>query len=200
MATAERGHVVTAVELVASRVAHARQLADEHGRDIQAAGGALEFIVGDFYALPLDGPYDVVAYWDGFGVGEDGDQRRLLHRIAGWLAIEGVALIDVYTPWYWAATAGLEMVFGDVRRRYDFNAEGGRMLDTWWLDGREEEAVTQSLRCYGPADLRLLLEGTGLELADIAPGGAWDNDAREWLDRVPLAQAMGFMARLTARD
>jgi hypothetical protein len=31
----------------------------------------------------------------------------------------------------------------------------------------ENDAVTQSLRCYSPADLHLLLEGTGLSVVDV---------------------------------
>jgi SAM-dependent methyltransferase len=196
VATAELGHGVTAVELVASRVARAQRLADKHRESIRERQGSLTIVEGDFYSLALEGAFDVVAYWDGFGVGEDDDQRRLLRRIAGWLAPDGVALVDIYTPWYWAATAGLEMAFGDARRRYGFDADGVRMLDTWWPHDSEEQAVTQSLRCYGPADLRLLLEGTGLALIGLEPGGAWDAEAQEWHDQVPLAQAMGYRARL----
>jgi SAM-dependent methyltransferase len=200
VATAEQGHAVTAVELVPTRVAHARRMAREHQDAIEGAQGALTIVEGDFYTLDLDGPFDVVAYWDGFGVGEDVDQRRLLRRVAGWMAPDGVALVDIYTPWYWAASAGLEMAFGSARRRYGFDAEGVRMLDTWWPEDRPDDAVTQSLRCYGPADLRLLLDGTGLRLTGLEPGGAWDAEAGRWEDSVPLGRAMGYRARLERAD
>ena len=196
VATAELGHAVTTVELVADRVASARRLAAEADGSIDAGGGSLRILEGDFYALALDGPFDVVAYWDGFGIGEDDDQRRLLRRIAGWLAPEGMALIDIYTPWYWAAAAGQERAAGKARHRYAFDADGVRMRDTYWLEDQPDSAVTQSLRCYGPADLRLLLEGTGLSLADLRPGGAWDDEAKQWHPRVALTQAMDYSAKL----
>ena len=48
----------------------------------------------------------------------------------------------------------------------------------------------RSLRCYSPADLRLLLEDTGLRLREVRPGGHWDPDARVYTPQVPLARAM----------
>lgn len=44
--------------------------------------GTLESVEADFYTVELAGRFDVVCYWDGFGVGSDADQRRLLRRIA----------------------------------------------------------------------------------------------------------------------
>lgn len=123
----------------------------------------------------------------------------LLRRIHGWLAPGGCALIEVYTPWYWAAAAGREQHFGDgSARRYGFDADASRMLDRWWPEGREAEAVTQSLRAYSPADLRLLLEGTGLVMGRIEEGGAWDETTRVWRERAPLEAALSYVARLQA--
>lgn len=187
-AAADLGHTVVAVELVPELAAHAAGLA--------AARPGMRVINASFYEVALDGPFDVVAYWDGFGVGEDADQRRLLRRIAGWLAPGGCALIDIYTPWYWAAADGVEMRWEGAGRRYGFDADGCRMLDIWWPAGDEARAVTQSLRCYSPADLRLLLEGTGLELAGLEPGGAVDYEEFRWEPRVELARAMQYTAGL----
>ncbi len=167
-ALADLGYSVTAIELVPAVAENALELA------AQPRKGHLRVIVGDFYDVELSDRFDIVCYWDGFGVGSDDDQRRLLVRIADWLAPRGFALIEVYTPWYWAGMAGRETEFGGVCRRYGFDAEGSRMLDTWWPVGRDEEAVTQSLRCYSPADLRRLLEGTGLALESVEPRGAYD--------------------------
>ncbi len=189
-AASDAGHQVVAVELVDRLAANAQRLA------AQRPTGALTVIHGDFYEVALSGPFDVVCYWDGFGVGEDADQRRLLQRIAGWLAPGGCALIDISTPWYWAAAAGQEMRIGNAQRRYDFDAEGCRMLDRWWSLADEAQAVTQSLRCYSPADLRLLLEGTGLRLQALEPGGAVDYVNKKWHPQVPLGQAMAYVAKL----
>ncbi len=151
---------------------------------------------GDFYAVSVPGPFDVVCYWDGFGVGSDADQRRLLARIASWLGRDGCALIDIYTPWYWARMTGRQWAVGTALRRHDFDADGCRMLDRWWPVGEEQRAVTQSLRCYAPADLRLVLEGTGLRLTVVEPGGAVDDNTGRYQKRVPLATAMMYRAKL----
>jgi len=188
-AAAEAGHHCTAIELVPELAAHARALA------AASPAGRMSVVEGDFYTAEVGGPFDIVMYWDGFGVSADAGQRRLLKRIAGWLAPEGRAIVEVYTPWYWAAAAGREQAFGPVRRRYGFDADGSRMLDTWWPAADPARAVTQSLRCYAPSDLRLLLEGTGLTLATTEPGGAWD-EAHGWRDHVPLAEAQSFLAVL----
>ena len=185
-ATADAGHLVTVVELVDTLVAEiAARAVDRPNR---------QPVHGDFYTLPLAGPFDVVSYWDGFGCGSDEDQQRLLRRIAAWLAADGCALIDVFTPWYWAAVSGQEMALAGTRRRYGFDAAGCRLTDTWWPAGNEKEAVTQSLRCYSPADLRLLLRGTGLQLDALEPGGAMLNNS--YVPRVPLARAMSYCATL----
>ena len=172
------GYAVTAIELNPGAADNARGLHPD-----------LAVHQGDFLAADLGGArFDIVCYWDGFGVGEDADQKQLLRRIAGeWLAPDGVALVDIYTPWHALRTAGKGWAIdGRTRRTYGFDAAGCRWLDTWEREG-EGEAVTQSLRCYSPADLRLLLAGTGLRLAGIHP-----------LDEAPLVEAMSYTARLVA--
>jgi hypothetical protein len=135
-------------------------------------GGSLRAIAGDFYEVEPTGPFDIVVYFDGFGIGSDEDQRRLLRRVAGWLAPGGCVLVDVLVPWYWSRQAGNEEEFpkgSGVRYLDGFDAEGSRMTGRMWRVGHEDDAVIQSLRCYSPADLRLLLEGTGLSLVDVEP-------------------------------
>ncbi len=152
-----------------------------------------EVIEGDFYAVDPPGPFDVIAYLDGFGIGTDADQQRLLERIAGWLAPEGAAIVEIYAPWFWARAAGREQRLGDrAMRRYGFDAAGCRMHDTWWPVHDPSAAKTQSLRCYSPADLQLLLAPTPLSLtatwpAGLASGGSPDAD---------LLGSMSWFARL----
>jgi len=184
-ATADAGYTVTAVEIQPGAAANARRLAETRP--------GLSVIEGDFYVAEIPGPFDVVTYWDGFGIGSDADQQRLLKRIAAWLSPDGVALVDTYTPWYAAQSAGHGWPVGEAHREYGFDAEGCRWLDTW---RRGEETVTQSLRCYSPADLRLLLHGTGLTMEALEPGGGMDWDARSWQPRAALSKAMSFTAVL----
>jgi hypothetical protein len=118
-------------------------------------------------------------------VGSDADQRRLLTRIAAdWLHPGGVALIDVSDPFVWSSWHGDEVhrlpdpargYAHELHERTTFDQVTCTATDTWWPAGREDEAISQTLRCYTPADLALLLEGTGLELLRL--GDARRGDA-----------------------
>ncbi len=92
------------------------------------------------------------------------------------------------------------MRIGLATRRYDFDGDGCRMLDRWWKTGDESTAVTQSLRCYSPQDLRLLLQGTGLRLESVEPGGRVDYATGRWHAVAPLEQAMVYTAILVHAD
>jgi SAM-dependent methyltransferase len=165
-ATAEAGHTVTAVEL-SDRVRFGASLTSPR----------LTVVNEDFYTVRLDGRFDAVTYWNGFGVGSDADQRRLLSRVAAdWLRPGGVALIDVSDPFVWFSWHGDETHrLPDASRGYahelyertTFDPLTCRATDTWWPAGQPDEAISQTLRCYTPADLTLLLEGTGLHLSEL---------------------------------
>jgi SAM-dependent methyltransferase len=172
-ATARSGHVVTAVE-----VSDRADFASRFSHDVQP--GSLAVVRADFYEVHLPTMFDVVCYWDGFGVGSDTDQRRLLARIADeWLQPGGVALVDVYNPLVWArwdgdeehrspdAGAGYDY---ELRERTSFDPVTCTAIDTWWEVSRPERKISQFLRCYSPADLSLLLAGTGLVLKEIHIG------------------------------
>ncbi len=185
-ATALLGHTVVAVDIVDASVANARRVA------AQVPNGELIVVQGDFYEIELADMFDVVCYFDGFGTGSDADQRRLLHRIVGWSKPEGCALIDIYSPWYFANKNGEVYREGNAMCRSDFDPDGCRLLQSIWPVGENEsQAVTQSLRCYSPADLRLLLEGTRLALQTIEPYESEDHEKR-----VPLEQAMLYLTKL----
>jgi SAM-dependent methyltransferase len=170
-ALADAGHAVVAVELSPARAALARQLARAPRL------GTLAVVEGDFYTAEVAGPFDVVACWETFGLGSDADQRRLLRRIATeWLAPGGRALVDVYNPARPARDAGTEErlaplpgVPGSVEmfERCHFDARHCRWIDEWVPVAAPGEALAQSIRCYSPADLALLLEGTGLALLHL---------------------------------
>lgn len=135
---------------------------------------------GDFNTVEVPSPFDVVCYWDGFGVGSDADQRQLLRRVKQeWLRPQGMMLLDVFSPSFCAARAGKgerveevwRLVKGKVRTvrlsvpvmaKYDFDPISCRFLSEWWPRGRKRQTISESIRCYSPADLLLLLEGTGL--------------------------------------
>ncbi|MGN9908609.1 class I SAM-dependent methyltransferase [Phytohabitans sp. LJ34] len=173
-ALADAGHLVTAVE-ISDRVRHAVDFAR------QAGHGRLSVLREDFYAVRLPRLFDAVCYWDGFGVGADADQRGLLLRISReWLKPGGVALVDVYNPFVWARWDGdEEHKLPDPERGYahelyertTFDPVTCTATDTWWDAADPDRRISQTLRCYTPADLALLLGGTGLALTAIAVAG-----------------------------
>jgi hypothetical protein len=157
----------------------------------------------------LEGPFDVVCYWDGFGIGSDADQRRLLKRISQlWLAPGGSVLIDVASPVWAARHAGLEQhlaplpgVPGSVEmiRRFHFDPLRGRWIDEWQPAAEPAKALAQTIRCYTPADFILLLEGTGLELRAIEVGGqAIDINSNQIITSSPLMEAYSYLAILAS--
>lgn len=145
------------------------------------AAQRLQIVRGDFYTVDLDGRFDVVVYWNGFGVGSDADQRRLLARIATeWLGPDGTALIDVFNPLVWASWDGqIERLHPgpgrgyhhELMQRVAFDPVTSTAVDTWWDTSEPDRTISQRLRCYSPADLRLLLEGTGMTLDQLLAGG-----------------------------
>lgn len=190
VALALAGHTVSMVELLAASAQHAQQLAVEHGV-------ALTVHQADFYELRLPRAFDLVVYWDSFGIGQDADQRRLLQRVAQeWLVEGGQALIEVGSPWYWGGVAnGQQVDLGDCWRQYLFDVQESRLLDYWWRKTDPATVVHQSLRCYHPADLRLLIEGTGMALRQVRSGGAIVYEPElEWIKKVPLGEAMTYYA------
>jgi len=192
-ATADLGHAVVAIELSPLRAAYAQDLANE------SRAGALTIIHGDFYTTEFDHTFDVVTYWNGFGVGSDTDQRRLLKRIRSWLTPAGVALVDVFSPWRWAREAGQtsrDEETGTVQQ-VDFDPVASHFLDRWWKEGDETHAITQSIRCYPPADLLLLLEDTGLALDLVeVDGTAIDITRGEQTIQHPLWEAWSYLTKL----
>ena len=142
--------------------------------------GSVRFITADFYDVELSEHFDVVSYWNGFGVGTDADQRRLLRRVTDeWLAPDGKALIDIANPFVWARWHGdresrpARPYVGyrhSLEELTEFDPVGCSAIDTWWPAGVEEQAISQTIRCYSPADLVLLLNGTGMRLAGLQVG------------------------------
>jgi SAM-dependent methyltransferase len=158
-ATADLGarFEVTGIELDPDLALHARKLAEEGGRS------NVRILQEDFYKVDLDEHFDVICYWDSFGIGTDHDQRTLLQRIGQWLSPDGVALIDIIST---SASIGRtgetqEVIPGKVSRSYSFDDLHSRLIDKWMASQHE---ITQSFRSYNPDDFRLLALGTGVEL------------------------------------
>ncbi len=52
----------------------------------------------------------------------------------------------------------------------------------------------QSLRCYSPADLQLLMNRLDLETVHIEPGGTMDYAEGQYIEKAPLHKAMSYLA------
>ena len=200
-AFADAGHTVVAVELSPQRAAFAHALAQS------PRAGSLTVLEADFYTVALDGPFDVVCCWEVFGLGSDADQRRLLRRIAQeWLAPDGCVLVDVYNPIRPARDAGaterlapLAGVPGSVEmvERCHFDPVHCRWIDEWEPTAAPEQALAQAIRCYTPADLLLLLEGTGLTLRHIeVDGETVDWNSNRITTAGPLMTAWSYLVLL----
>ncbi len=203
-AMADYGYSVVAVELNPVAAAYAIK------RFKAPYNGAVTFLEADFYTVELEGQFDVVTCWQAFGIGSDADQRRLLKRIAQeWLAPGGSVLMDVYHPAGPARDHGKEWrlaplpgVPGSVEmiERCQYDPVQGRWIDEWQPVANPENALAQTVRCYTPADLVLLLEGTELclktveiegEAIDVAANAQMA--AKDW-----FARDYGYLVQLVS--
>jgi hypothetical protein len=124
-----------------------------------------------------------------FGMGSDQDQRKLLQRIRkNWLQDRGVLILDVYHPFGPIRAAGQKRILDrlvnvpgslDMTEFSYYDGIKNRWVDIWEPVGDKESAKIQSIRCYSPTDLFLLLEGTGLTVQKILYKGqeiGFEND------------------------
>ncbi|WP_432353106.1 class I SAM-dependent methyltransferase [Sporosarcina sp. A2] len=183
---AESGVEMTTLELVPELVTFAR----EH------SNGRVKSHCGDFYTFELTETFDVVSYFDGFGIGSDEDQLRLLNRIRDWMKEDGCALIDIYQPRYWQQVDGQEMTVDDARRVYRYDEHTHRMLDSWWHADHPEEKVTQSLRCYSLDEISDLCEQASLRIVGIFPGGGMDFEEWRYHECVALYKCLSYRVKV----
>ena len=200
-AMAELGHEVLAVEFNPEDIERARGFIQEH------EVGGLRLVEADFYRVELEGRFDLVYYWDGFGVGDDADQRRLLDRIGtDWLADAGCALIDVFSPWRWQDRSGeVQPIPGNDGRSWSrkvvFDAVTSRFRDFLRPDGEPGPVYSQTLRLYSLPEFRLLCEGTSVEVAAFytVDGDEIDTTVEDEAISERLRATTGYLAKLVRR-
>jgi SAM-dependent methyltransferase len=166
-ATAAAGYLVLGVEISETRVKQARDLALA---TVNAHSGvcAPSFIEADFYTVNLTPDFDVVTYWNGFGVGSDQDQRLLLTRISReWMTPGGCLIMDIYAPWRWARIAGNRYEVGDLVCENSFDPTHSRFVERWYRKQEPDRPVTQYGRCYSPADFLLLITDLDLSVTEF---------------------------------
>jgi len=190
IALAALGHEVSTVELLEESVSHAQKLSHQMKVEVDSQQG-------DFYTIEYEEPFDLICYFDSFGIGEDEDQRRLLKRIETWLKPAACAIIEVGATWHWAGIAnGRTMDLGACFRHYHFDAAKSTLVDSWWRKDDPEAVARQYLRCYTPVDFKLLLQGTGLKIVEIKAGGRVDYEQMEFIKKATLEQAMTYYVKL----
>lgn len=190
IACANLGFSVTALELVPECCERIKDYVNACG----PPRGSIRVAQGDFYNIGLHDQFDLVTYWDGFGIGSDDDQIRLLKRISNWMKRDSRALIEIYSPLYASKSAGRKVQFKTCAREYDFDAQNARWLDTWTYD--DGTVLTQSLRTYLPPDLQLLLRETDLVIEHIEPREAWDWETESLVKNAPLESAISYVVCL----
>jgi len=192
LAIAQLGHEVDMVELLERSANWAKKLAEQH------APQRLNIIQADFY--DWEGPekqYDLICYFDSFGIGSDLEQKELLKKMHHWLAPDGLIVIEVGASWYWSGQAwGQEYDFELGIRRHEFDPVNCRLLDKWWLKNSPEEVYQQSLRCYTPADFELLLENIPLKISKLQTGPAFDEAQNIVQEQADWADCMTYFVCL----
>jgi SAM-dependent methyltransferase len=142
---------------------------------------SLQVVEGDLLKVQISEKFPTICMFEAFGMGSDQDQRMLLKRIKmDWLQKGGVFILDVYHPCGPIKAAGqkrildrLENIPGsvDMTEYSYYDGIKNRWINIWEPVNDKESARIQSIRCYTPADLILLLEGTGLIVQKIVYRG-----------------------------
>ena len=174
-AMAELGHDVTGIEYAEERAGQADELAKT------VSIGKLTIVCDDFYSHDFGKQFDLVTYWDGFGIGPDVDQVTILNRISKeWLKKDGVLLMDVYSPYGPSSESGTQEELSKLPnvpesvgmiRKVHFDYLHSRWIDEWQPKHDAKASMSQDLRCYTPEDFKLLLTNTGLKIVQIEVGG-----------------------------
>lgn len=181
---AEAGIDVTAVE-ISDRADFAKEYTKNEYK------GKLKFVKDDFYKVILNQKFDVVCYWNGFGIGSDNEQKTLLKRIADeWLKADGSLIMDVQNPIVWERWNGdREDKKASPEKGYLFNVSQSikydpiekRMYDTWWETENPENKFVQTIRCYIPSELNILVKDTGLVIVRMEV----DGKPLDWHESIP---------------
>ena len=162
----------------------------------------IETIHGSFYDVQLTQKFDAIIYMDGFGVGTDEEQLKLLKNIKLWMEDDGCALIDIYQPEHWKKADGFEMYpdpknMPHIKRRYSYDFEADIMMDNWWHEKNEKLNSTQYLKCYTPDEIYNLCKQAGLNITGYFPHGAMDYEKMEYHEHASLKECMSYRVKIT---
>lgn len=163
--------------------------------------GNIDVIHGSFYDVWIADKFDAIIYIDGFGVGTDDDQFKLIRNIEHWLDDGGCALIDVYHPEHWKKADGIEMYPDpkhnpDIIRRYSYDHEQNIMMDTWCHKDDAGFKQTQYLKCYTPEEIHHLCKQAGLKIVGYFPNGAMDYENMRYYENASLEECMSYRIKI----
>lgn len=161
----------------------------------------IETIHGSFYDVQLTKKFDAIIYIDGFGVGTDDDQLKLLRNIKHWMEDDGCALIDIYQPEHWKKADGVEMYLDPenmphIKRRYSYDFEENIMTDNWWHEKNEKLNNTQYLKCYTPDEIYNLCKQAGLNITGYFPHGAMDYESMKYHEHASLEECLSYRIKV----
>jgi len=114
----------------------------------------INVICTDFYEYLASNKscFDIICYWDGFGIGSDEEQETLLRLINESLTSKGMAIIEIYSPYFWINFNNYVInISHNVKRKYNFNLYKSILLDNWSFPDNSQEC--QYLRCYSPVEI-----------------------------------------------
>ncbi len=163
---AERGFVMTGLDLSEPSLARARERAAEAGVDV-------ELVRGDMRELPWESEFDaVVNIFTSFGYFEDeADHERVVRGVARALRPGGTFLIDTVN------LLGLARRYRErsweeldedavVLHEHEFDFLAGRNRACWTIvdAGGERRELAHSVRAFAPHELAALLQRGGLEV------------------------------------
>lgn len=192
----EHGYSVHATDLCDANIALMKRMQSKYPK--------LQVSQGDHHSVSLPGGFGTVCMFEAFGIGTDAEQRVLLRRIASeWLSDDGVAILDVYHPYMPIRANGTSLRLDrlpdvpgsvDMTEYSKYDPMHGRWIDVWEPRNKPEASRIQSIRCYTPADLLLLLEGTGLSVRallfkgkelnwasnEVSDANPFDNEDRQY--------------------
>lgn len=182
----QNGFDVTMVEIQQQSVQHAEVL-------MQKYATSWEVVLGDFYEVDINEQFDVICYFDSFGIGSDDDQIRLLSRIQHWLKDDGMAFVEVGNKTFWRDIAfGRSFNLGPAIRTYDYDFENDILMDTWMLNAPGRQTNIQQLRCYSTHEMDDLLMKSNLCALDYQPAGRLDFEREEFTMDATISNCMTY--------
>jgi len=169
---ARMGLVMTGVDLTASYIGRAQQLARREGLDIT-------FIQSDMRRIEFDGEFDATFNWfTSIGYFCDKDNLAFCRRAFRALKPGGRFLVETmnkswilshFRPHQEHRIAGVK-----INNRNQYNVRTRRIITTWTLcKGRRVERLRGSIRAYNGAEMRALLSAAGFRDIKLY-GHNWD--------------------------